>query len=304
MRRSSKLGLGAALALGSLLAVGASALRWDPEGLGPDRPAHGARLRSDEFRVVTLNGFKLSEAWRIDPLVDALGELSHALASENPGAPEVVAVQELESRPAVAALRARLTSHELIACECALADDGSLRSAVALAVRRDAFTVLERGCVPLGRVWPDHPRCAVEASLSHSGGGRIRVVAVHMAWHLANASMARRLRDHALAAREPGEALLLLGDFNTWPDRDAFDVLAAPPLRDARPGAPPTHFGGLRLDFLFLDGLSVSRGLDRRRSYEELRPVSRLWLPDACDHPGSTECPLSDHLPEGAVLRF
>lgn len=295
-----------AIGLGLVVAGCMATFRWHPDGLGPSTHAIAPTLSPGELRAVTFNTFRLSQAPRVPGTIEALRTSAALLAASDRALPELIALQELESREAARAVSDALEpTHTVFVCECATEDDGALRSAVALAVDRSAFRVGSHRCVPLGREWPDHPRCAVEAEIRSSDGRALRVVGVHLAWHYDNAPMARRLRASVAPALARHERVLVMGDFNTWPDSDSHVTMSAPPLRDARPGAPPTHFTGERLDYLFFGpGLSVVRTLDRRASYDALAPSSTLAMPDACAKRGPPDCPVSDHLPEGAVFRL
>lgn len=285
-----------------------STLRWRPENLGPSGEAPGP-LEPGDVRAVTFNAWKLSDPVRVPRYVRALERTGALLAADAPALPELFAVQEIESRDALAALREEVApTHALVSCECAVGSDGRLRSAVALGVSRERFEVRGERCVELGRVWPDHPRCAVRVDLADETGETLQVLGVHMAWHLDNASMARRVRE----AIDPSRPTVLLGDFNTWSGRSAYDRLAAPPLRDVSPRGGPTTVIDRRVDLVLVsEHLEVGRTLNRRDSYDAVRPTSSLTLPgfpfglteQQCeDDPAA--CPVSDHLPEGAVLRL
>jgi endonuclease/exonuclease/phosphatase family metal-dependent hydrolase len=295
-----------AIGLGLAVAGCMATFRWHPDGLGPSTHAVAPTLSPGELRAVTFNAFRLSQTPRVPGTIGALRTSAALLARSDRELPELITLQEIESRDTERALTAALErTHWVGVCECATEGDGTLRSAVALAIDRGALSVESHRCVALGREWPDHPRCAVEAEVRTPDGRGLRVIGVHLAWHYDNAPMAQRLRAALAPALARHERVLVMGDFNMWPDSDSHVALSAPPLRDARPGAPPTHFTGERLDYLFYGpGLSVVRGLDRRASYDALRPASSLAMPDACARTGPPDCPVSDHLPEGAVLRL
>lgn len=319
-------------ALAVLLSVGtvgtaAATLEWDPAELGPEdaTPRAAPALATDEVRVVTFNAWKLFDAARVPRYLEGVDEAGALLASASSPRPEILAVQEVESRAAERALVAALeTTHWVDTCDCDVTEEGELGSAVALAIARDAFRVTDHRCIPLGEMWPDHPRCAIEATLarvqtdpsvqsepspSHAAHApRLSVVAVHMAWHPDNEPMAHRLVE---ALPTTGD-LLVLGDFNTWAGRGAYDALLAAPLSDARPGAPPTTVVDRRVDLVLYRGaFEIRRGLDRRASYDRLVPTRSLSLPGlpfglferACED-DPTRCPISDHLPEGVVLAW
>ena len=305
-RRRAKVAIGLAVGLGVIVAGCMATFRWRPDTLGPSRTERVPPLAEADLRAVTFNAFRLSQTPRVPGTIDALRTSAGLLGGSDRALPELIALQEIESRETARALSDALApTHWVGVCECASEDDGSLRSAVALAVDRSALQVVSHRCVSLGRVWPDHPRCAVEAQVRSPDGRALRVIGVHLAWHFDNDPMARRLRAVIAPALADHERVLVMGDFNTWPESDSHVTMSAPPMRDARPGAPPTHFTGERLDYFFFGpGLRVVRALDRRASYDALLPASTLTMPDACARTGPPECPVSDHLPEGAVIRL
>lgn len=280
--------------------------RWDAEALGPARQdADIAPLGAGELRVVTWNAWRLHAPERVPGLVRAIDRVGEQLARGAEPRPELVAIQEIESREAIAALERELGADGFFAsCECAHHIDGSLRSAVAIAVRAP-LRVRSHECIPLASIVPDHSRCAVLARVLDEQGRSFDFVGVHLAWHVANEPMADRLR-RELAARDAlGPRTIVAGDLNAWPGTDAFARMIEPPLSDARPDAPPTHFLGWRLDHVIHgEELDVVRALDRRWSHDTFEPAAAFLLPRACAHGGPPDCPLSDHLPEGVVLRW
>jgi endonuclease/exonuclease/phosphatase family metal-dependent hydrolase len=180
--------------------------------------------------------------------------------------------------------------------------DGSVREAVA-AVVRPPVEVQGHECIPLGAELPDHARCAVLVRASHDGAP-IDFVATHLAWHPDNAPMARRLADELARRGALGPTTIVAGDLNASPESEAVSALASRRLHDARPDSAPTHFLGGRLDYVLAGpGIDVVRGIDRRASYERIRPMASLALPSACAHDGPPACPVSDHLPEAVVVR-
>lgn len=295
------------VALGIAVAIAlASALRWRPDTLGPRGDAGAPpALGEDELRVLTLNAWLLSERHRVDPLVAAIDAEGAALASGDGARPALVGLQELRSREVIRVLGEELRDDGFFAaCECSRRLDGSLRSAVAAAVRHP-YVVRRHECVGLARIAPDERRCAIALRVEDPEGRPITFVVTHLAWHFANGPMAAYLREQLEQRGALGPTTILVGDFNAWPGTEGYAVLDRAPLRDARPDAPPTHFLGRKLDHVLIgDAFEVVRGLDRRASFERVRPGASTWLPSACDEEGPPECPVSDHLPEGVVLRW
>lgn len=279
--------------------------QWELDMLGPsgggDAPSP---LGEDELRVVTWNAWRLRERERVEGLVAAIDRVGGALAGGDER-PELVTIQEIESSEALRSLERWMSERGFFAaCRCATNPDGTLRSAVAIAVR-SPLVVRAHECIPLPGIFPDHPRCAVLARVVDEAGRDLDFIGVHLAWHVVNVSMANRLRRELEARGALGAHTILAGDLNAWPGTRAFTRMSQPPLRDARPNAFPTHFLGRRLDYVLVGSdFEVIRGIHRRWSFDVFAPAARFTLPQACVHEGPPACPISDHLPEAVVLRF
>jgi endonuclease/exonuclease/phosphatase family metal-dependent hydrolase len=305
--RRRVLALGAVIAV---VAVGVAAARgaftrWDPGELGPARDTPEVALAEGELRVVTWNAWFLHSVHRVAPLLDALDRVGRALGHAERDRPELVAIQEIQSEEVITALRDRFEEDggAFHACACSRRVDGSIRGAVGAGVS-PPLRAVGHECIDLGDLWPDHTRCMVLVHVRDARGEELDFVAVHLAWHLANAPMARRLREDLEARGALDARTIIAGDLNASPGSDAHAVLSAPPLVDARPDAPRTHFLGGRLDYvLHGEAFEVARAIDRRWSWEETRPAARFTMPRACVDRGPPECPVSDHLPEAVVLR-
>lgn len=287
------------------LAVHDSLSEWDLDALGPLKGDEAlAPLEDDELRVVTWNAWRLHTSKRVPALVAAIDRLGRELSGAG-DRPELVTIQEIESFEALRSLERMLGEHGFFAaCRCATNPDGTLRSAVALAVR-SPLVVRAHECIPLPGIFPDHPRCAAVARVADASGRELDFVGVHLAWHVINVPMANRLRRELAARGALGPHTILAGDFNAWPGTKAFERMSQPPLRDARPDTFPTHFIGLRLDYVLVgSGFEVVRGINRRWSFDAFAPAARFTLPRACVDRGPPACPTSDHLPEAVVLRF
>ena len=294
-----------ALAIAALVAH-EELIRWDPESLGPGGATSApAPLCDDELRVLTINAWLLSQPHRARALVDAVDAEGAALASGASARPELVAIQEIRSRVAVRALAREMRDEGSFAsCECSVRSDGSLRSAVAAAVRAP-FVARGHECVGLARILPDQRRCALIVRVADPEGRSLTFVVTHLAWNFATGVMATQLREQLAERDALGPSTIVAGDLNAWPGTEAYEVITRPPLRDARPDAPPTHFFGRAIDHVLVGrAFEVARGLDRRASYERMRPGASLWIPRICDAEGPPACPVSDHLPEGVVLRW
>ena len=295
-----------ALALASMgVAYALFAPGWERPPADPGA-APAPPLEQGQLRAVTLNVWKLSQRARVPRLLDGLATTASSLArDEQSTLPELIGLQELESADAVRAVAAALeVTHHFASCACAERGDGSLRSAVAVAASRVEFVSRGHRCIDLDREWPDRPRCAVEMSLEREDGTTLTVLSTHLSWY--GGSMAGRLRQRASL----DHPTVWLGDFHAEQGSARYAELSRDPLRDARVGAPATHFLSSRSDLVLVSrSIEVVRGLDRRASFDALEPSSPYAVPGlpygwgerACeDHP--VDCPLSDHLPEGAVL--
>lgn len=130
--------------------------------------------------------------------------------------------------------------------------------AAPIAIRADGWRIVSHGQFWLSptpdapsRGWDAaEPRVATWARVvSRAGGGRLLVVGTHFDHRgvEARAESARQIRDWMRGEARPGEAQILLGDFNTEATRLA-DL--SPTLRDARkvtattPAGPPGTFNG------------------------------------------------------------
>ncbi|WP_157069307.1 endonuclease/exonuclease/phosphatase family protein [Sandaracinus amylolyticus] len=280
-------------------------VRWQPDSLGPapvSIEASAPPLSDDELAVMTINAWRLSQPARVPALVDAIDREGTALGG---GRPALVGIQEIQSRDAIQALSRELEDDGFFAaCECSIRTDGSLRSAVAAAVS-EPYVVRGHECVSLERLFPDQRRCALLARVDDPAGRSIVLVVVHLAWHPSNGAMAAWLRQELVERDALGPRTILLGDLNAWPGTEGYDRIVAPPLRDAVPGAPATHYFGWTIDHVAVgDAFETVRSLDRRASYERIRPAAAIVMPLACDAGGPPGCPVSDHLPEGVVLRW
>lgn len=291
------------LGTSAALAWAASRVRYRRARLGPP-PEPPPPLASTELRAVTLNAWRLSDPARVPRLIAALAHSGRSLASEAPALPEIFAVQEIESHEALSALREAVAStHRVVACDCSFRRDGSLNSCVAVGLSRQALRIEGSRCIELGRVWPDAERCAIRADVCDASGAPFTIIGAHMAWHVDNAPMSERLVQ-ALPRDRP---LLVLGDFNTWPGRRSYRRLVSGPLRDACVGAPTTTPISLRVDLILLSReWRVTRTLNRRSAFEAFGVESFLRWPvihHALSGRGDPQdCPVSDHLPEGAVI--
>ncbi len=271
----------------------------------------GGRLVPDkQISVVTMNTWKLRERHRVPRLIEALGKLGRELGVPPSSAPlpDVVLFQELEDDNAIEVLRRSLhRTHSFHSCTCAQRKDGGTHSAVAIAVRRSRFRRKHKRCHDLGSLWPDHQRCAAAVSIVPPKGAPIDMVSVHMSARPGNHPQARTL---VQILRRGGylkrKRLLVGGDFNFGPGSKGYRVMTEV-LRDFFPKPNKrgrTHWFGGRLDFFFVsEQLSLVRVLDRRKAYQVIRPASSLFLPRRCKLRDEAHCPLSDHVPEGAVFQ-
>jgi len=270
--------------------------------------------RAGHIGVVTFNTWRLREPERVPRLYAALEAFGAdmglaATGGETSTLPDAIALQELEGQPAIDALTARFApTHAFTTCVCAKNSDGSNRSVVGLAARRERFDVRSSECVELGAMWPDHTRCALVAKIQPVDAQALLVLAVtHLSSRVLSGGQAERLVA-ALRARgvlSPPDALVV-GDFNFTPGSRGYRALTSSLLRDPfDPSRGRTHWFSGRVDHMFCGpGLALVRPLDRALAYRVVQPGSTLELPAACRRDDHSGCPLSDHLPEGGVFQY
>lgn len=293
----------------SLAALALAGCSWSPQLYRSPAVALRPIARAPErFSFVSLNTWRLKEPSRVGRIVRALGAWERALFSNEGAAalPDVISFQELEGDAALEALRARLSpTHALHVEICARKSDGQTRSAVGLAVRRDRFVVQQTRRIELGSLFPDHPRCALVASLE-APAQRLSIVSVHLSSRPGNGPQAARLvRELTDAQLLDGRALIVAGDFNFHPRAAGYGVLTRV-LRDPlRTESRPTHWFGGRIDFAFAsDGVELLAPLDASVAYRVARPSDALDYPRQCEVRDPSACPVSDHIPVGGVFRF
>jgi len=273
-----------------------------------------ALAREGHVGVVTFNTWRLREPVRVPRLYAALEALGADMRLATTGGdasalPDLIALQELEAEPAIAALAARFApTHAFTTCLCAKNSDGSNRSVVGLAVRRERFDVRSSECVELGALWPDHTRCALVAKIQPVDTRVLLAVAVtHLSSRMFSGGQAARLVAE-LRARDvlSQPDALVIGDFNFTPGSRGYRALTSSSLRDPfDPSRGRTHWFSGRVDHMFCGpGLALVRPLDRALAYRVVQPGSTLELPSACRRDDHSGCPLSDHLPEGGVFQY
>ena len=310
------LAAGVAASVSAALVLGSACGGWRPSEFpaAPGLVPRPAVARGGHVGVVTFNTWRLREPARVSRLYAALEALGADMGLATTGdapltLPDVIALQELEAEPAIDALAARLApSHEFGACVCARNGDGSTHSVVGLAVRRGRFDVRAMQCVELGRLWPDHQRCALVAEVEPADAPEpLAVTVTHLSSRPWSGGQAERLvaelRARGLLSRPTA---LVVGDFNFAPGSHGYHALVSSSLHDAfSPSRGRTHWFSGRVDHVFCgSGLTLVRPLDRALAYRVVQPGSTLELPAACRRDDHGGCPLSDHLPEGGVFRY
>ena len=282
----------------------AAATTWVPEELGAAEATAAPALQAGEARVVTLNAWRLATNARVPGYVGAVDAIAAELGQGGGSHPEMLSIQEIQSREVLAELEQRFAGEgtHFASCVCSVRADGSVREAV-VGVTAPPVIARSSECIDLGAMFPDHERCAVLIR-GELGGRPVDFVSTHLAWHVENSPMVERLMGELSARGALGPGTVIAGDFNAWPGSTAHEAMIAGALRDARPGAGRTHSIGGRIDYVLLgEGLDVVRAIDRRSSYEAVQPTAALALPDACATEGPPACPVSDHLPEAVVVR-
>jgi endonuclease/exonuclease/phosphatase family metal-dependent hydrolase len=265
---------------------------------------------NNTFSAVTLNTWRLCDTERVPALVDALRVIGHSLYPASPESvlPDILLFQELECQSSQDRLEEAIAeTHWFAANVCARKRSGESRSTVGVAINRHKFDMLGTMALDLGRIRPDHGRCALGVNLrSRQTGHTLQVISVHHSPHplkyRQTALMIQQFEHHHLFG---ADGMILGGDFNFTTHAKSYrlitDYLTDPLPKDRG----QTHWTGGRLDFMFITPqLTLLQPLDRKVAYESLRPAGLFRSIYRCSDPEWSGCPLTDHLPEGGVLTF
>jgi endonuclease/exonuclease/phosphatase family metal-dependent hydrolase len=277
----------------------------------PASPAAQSDIPSaNTFSVVTLNTWRLCDTGRVPALVQALKTIGSTFSPEvnTPQLPDILLFQELECQTSQDLLQELLDeTHWFDAHVCARKRSGVSRSTIGVAVNRAKFEITGTMKLDLGRIFPDHGRCALGALLrSRTTGNTLQVVSVHHSPHPFKYRQTERLMRlfeeyHLFEA----DGVVLGGDFNFTSHAKSYGLLTQylqDPFPDDR---GQTHWTGIRIDFVFTNAdLMLLTPLDRKVAYEALRPAGLFRSIYRCSEPTWAECPLSDHLPEGGIFTF
>ncbi len=265
---------------------------------------------ANTFSAVTLNTWRLCDPERVPAMVQALRDIGHSFhpESSHPILPDILLFQELECQSSQDRLETAIAeTHWFASNVCARKHSGESRSTVGVAVNRAKFEVMGTLALDLGRIRPDHGRCALGVTLrSRQTGQRLQVVSVHHSPHplkyRQTETMLEQFEDHDLLA---SDGMILGGDFNFTTRAKSYRLITEY-LTDPLPkDRGQTHWTGGRLDFIFVNRqLTFLQPLDRKVAYESLRPAGLLRSIYRCSDPEWSDCPLTDHLPEGGILAF
>jgi endonuclease/exonuclease/phosphatase family metal-dependent hydrolase len=267
-------------------------------------------LLGNTFTAVTFNTWRLCDLERVPAMLHALRDIGQSFYPESSTSilPDILLFQELECQAALDSLEEGLSdTHWFAANVCARKRSGESRSTVGVAVNRAKFEILGTIALDLGRIFPDHGRCALGVIMqSRQTGHTLQVVSVHHSPHplkyRQTETLFRLFEDHDLLI---ADGIVLGGDFNLTTHAKSYRLVTsylADPLPHDR---GQTHWTGGRLDFLFINQhLTLLRPLDRKVAYEVLRPAGLFRSIYRCSDPEWTNCPISDHLPEGGLLAF
>jgi endonuclease/exonuclease/phosphatase family metal-dependent hydrolase len=262
------------------------------------------------FSVLTFNTWRLCDLERVPAMLSALRDIGHSFSPESSTAslPDILLFQELECQTAQDRLENGLSAtHWFAANVCARKRSGESRSTVGVAVNLEKFDILGTIALDLGRILPDHGRCALGVTVqSRQTGHTLQVVSVHHSPHplkyRQTETLFRLFERHALLN---ADGIVLGGDFNFTTRAKSYRLVTSY-LTDPFPhDRGQTHWTGGRLDFLFVNSnLMLLRPLDRKVAYEALRPAGLFRSIYRCSDPAWIDCPISDHLPEGGLLTF
>lgn len=267
-------------------------------------------LAANTFSAVTLNTWRLCDTARVPAMVHALRVIGDSLHPESltPTLPDILLFQELECQVSQDRLEEAIAdTHWFAANVCARKRSGESRSTVGVAVNRAKFDILGTIALDLGRIRPDHGRCALGVSLrSRQTGHTLQVVSVHHSPHplkyRQTTEMMRQFEEHDLFA---ADGMILGGDFNFTPRAKSYHLLTTYLFDPLPTDRGQTHWTGGRLDFVFITPkLTLLQPVDRKVAYESLRPAGLFRSIYRCSDPEWSDCPLTDHLPEGGLLAF
>ena len=228
--------------------------------------------------------------------------------SPEPILPDILLFQELECQSSQNRLEEEIAeTHWFAANVCARKRSGESRSTVGVTVNRAKFDVLGTIALDLGRIRPDHGRCALGVRLrDRYTGHTLQVVSVHHSPHplkyQQTTEMIGQFESHNLFV---SDGLILGGDFNFTPHAKSYRLVTSV-FSDPLPAdRGQTHWTGGRLDFVFITPqLTLLQPLDLKVAYEPLHPAGLFRSIFRCSDPEWNDCPLTDHLPEGGLLAF
>jgi hypothetical protein len=156
-------------------------------------------------------------------------------------------------------------------------------------------------------VYPDHQRCAYSVTVSPRDGPQLlHVVNVHHTPHPLGLLQTRRLVEELRSVgMMESEHLILGGDFNFTPSSSSYRLLTSF-LRDPYPAdRGRTHWVTGRIDYLLTsEDVVLIRPLDQLVAYEAVKPAGLVQTVFRCSDQESSQCPVSDHLPEGGLFAF
>jgi endonuclease/exonuclease/phosphatase family metal-dependent hydrolase len=264
----------------------------------------------EHFSLISFNTWRLCDPSRVPDLVRAmtlLGEDVHP-RSAAPSMPDIMVFQELECPKATDSLRKALEKKYWFAVNvCAYKHSGTPRSVVGIAVKRDRFKVVEKQEIDLGRIFPDHRRCALSVTLTGPDDRqRLHLVGIHHSPHpllyAQTETLIASLRSRGLLASEP---LILCGDFNFTRRSKSYRLLTSH-LHDPFPSdRGKTHWFRGRIDFIFISkGITLLRPLDRDYACRAIRPAGFGSSLSRGLSERNARTHLSDHLPEGGLFKL
>ncbi|MEA3438954.1 MAG: endonuclease/exonuclease/phosphatase family protein [Chloroflexota bacterium] len=281
-----------------------------PSDMTTNPNSHETPVPEKSFSVVSFNTWRLCDAQRVPKVVEALSILGNDRHPDGgpDNLPDIVLFQEIECVESLDKLEESLSeTHWFGSNICARDRSGELRSAVAIAVKRSRFEVVEEHSLDLGRIYPDHQRCANSVTVSPRDGPQLlHVVNVHHTPHPLGLLQTRRLVEElrSIGLME-AEHVILGGDFNFTPSSSSYRLLTSF-LRDPYPAdRGRTHWVTGRIDYLLTsEDVVLIQPLDRLVAYEAVKPAGLLETIFRYSDQESSQWPVSDHLPEGGLFAF
>jgi endonuclease/exonuclease/phosphatase family metal-dependent hydrolase len=283
---------------------------FDPKDMHPSPPYTGTVAPKDSFTLVSFNTWRLCDSDRVPAMVQALQAIGNELnvTVDAPILPDILLFQELECPDATDTLRALLEpTHWFDTNICALKLSGEPRSGVGIAISRARFEVVREQMIDLGQLFLDHGRCALSVTIRPlERQEEVQCLSIHHSPHPLKYTQTQQMFEQfQTSGLLAADRVIIGGDFNFTPRSRSYHLLTTI-LTDPFPtNRGKTHWIGGRIDLIFTNaGLTLLRPLDRKAAYNVIHPAGLFRSIYPCPEQDWTQCPLSDHLPEGGLFTF